>query len=383
MNIPLTKVLITDRHVEDVKKVLKSGWVTYGKGTEDFEKAVAEYTGAKYAVAVSSGTAALHLAFIVSRIQAGDEVLCPSFSFIASANAIRYCGAMPIFVDIKEETWNINESLIAQNITSRTKAILAVHQFGTPCNMEKINEIAEKYNIIVIEDAACALGSEYKGEKIGNGRNLGCLSFHPRKIITTGEGGMLVTNDEGLFKLAKALSLHGTLLNKKSGVYSIGPSFTHVGYNYKLTDMASALGLAQLKDLDKIVEERNAIAKKYNAVLGNIPEINILSIEFRAKTNYQSYNIKIKNCSEEKRDEIIKILNEKGIGARASIHPIHVQEAYKDINSKNVLSVTEETSRSSLLLPLYQEMTDEEIAYVAENTIQAVKAVMRKTTCSL
>ncbi len=383
MNIPLTKILIADGHAEEVKKVLKSGWVTYGKVTEDFEKAVAEYTGAKYAVAVSSGTAALHLAFIVSGIQAGDEVLCPSFSFIASANAIRYCGAMPIFVDIKQETWNINENLIAQNITSRTKAILAVHQFGTPCNMEKINEIAEKYNLIVIEDAACALGSEYKGEKIGNGKNLGCLSFHPRKIITTGEGGMLVTNDEGLFKLAKALSLHGTLLNKKSGVYSIGPSFTHVGYNYKLTDMAAALGLAQLKELDKIVEERNTIAKKYNASFGNIPEINILSIESGAKTNYQSYNIEIKSCSEEKRDEIIRVLNEKGIGARASISPIHVQEAYKDIHSKNVLSVTEESSRSSLLLPLYQEMTDGEIEYVAENTIKAVKAVMGKTTCSL
>ena len=240
-----------------VLEVLRSGWVSQGPRVAEFERQFARYVGAPYAVAVSSCTAALHLALLVSGVRPGDEVLCPSLSFIATANAIVHTGALPVFVDIDQTTYNIDPNCIENAITPRTRAILAVHQIGLPAPLAEISEIAARHGLLVIEDAACAIGAEYKGCRVGLPHtSMACFSFHPRKILTTGEGGMITTADEELANRLRRLRQHAMTVSdlaRHSSEKVLTESYEEVGYNYRMTDLQAAVGMVQLRRLDEMI----------------------------------------------------------------------------------------------------------------------------------
>ncbi len=245
--IPVTRLAIGDREAELLLQTLRSGWLIEGEQTRAFEAAVAAWTGARHAIATSSGTTALHLALLLAGIGPGDEVIVPSLSFIASANVVRHVGARPVFVDVRPDTLNLDERLIEASLSPRTRAILPVHQIGVPAEMDAIEAIAARHGLAVIEDAACALGSRYRGREIGSWSRLACLSFHPRKVITTGEGGMLLTADDALAERARRLVNHGeagSALERHVAGASVGYNYVDVGYNYRLTNLQGALGAA-------------------------------------------------------------------------------------------------------------------------------------------
>jgi len=267
--IPLTRPYFDSEELEEIQKVLDSGWVTQGPKVKEFEDKIADYLGVKYAIAVTNCTSALHLALLCIGIKGGDEVLVADYTFPATGHAVLYCRAKPVFVDTDLKTYNINPELIEEKITERTKAIIPVHTFGQPAKMDKIMEIAEDYNLKVIEDAACALGAKYKNRYAGTIGDIGCFSFHARKGITTGEGGMVVTNNKNLAEKIRMLSVFGMTSawdREKSAEFMI-PEFTELGYNYKMSDITAAVGVAQLRKLDRIIERKRELAKYWDEKL--------------------------------------------------------------------------------------------------------------------
>jgi len=258
-----------------VVEVLRSGWVSQGPRVAEFERHFAEYVGAREAIAVSSCTTALHLALIVSGVRPGDEVLCPSLSFVATANAIVYAGAKPVFVDIDPFTFNIDPNRVESSITPRTKAILVVHQIGLPCALREISEIASRHGLIVVEDAACAIGSEYEDKRIGSPySSMACFSFHPRKILTTGEGGMITTADSGVAARMRKLRQHAmnvSDLARHGATQVVFESYDEVGYNYRMTDLQAGIGLVQLERLPEMLARRRMLALRYSERLSAIP----------------------------------------------------------------------------------------------------------------
>lgn len=329
-----------------------------GKIVKDFENKFAAYTGAKYAVCVSSGTAALHLAMLAAGIGKGDEVICPSLSFAATANAICLSGAKPVFADVNENNLNISVSDAAKKITNKTKAILIVHQIGYPADISSFKKLCAQNKLILIEDAACAIGSEYRGGKIGSHSRLVCFSFHPRKVITTGEGGMITTSDKKYFERLTALRQHGKHYEIKGSEES---KFLEPGFNYRLTDIAASLGINQLNNLEKTLERRIEIAEIYNSAFSGSRYFDFPHQEKNTKINYQSYCLILKGGLEHKRDGLLGYLNSNGVGAGAGITAIHRMPAYK---SKLRLKNTERISDHSILLPLYPAMKKEEINYI-------------------
>ena len=265
--IPIARPSFGPAEEKAVLEVLRSGWVSQGPRVAEFERKFAEYVGAAHAVAVSSCTTALHLAFLAAGIKPGDEVLCPSLSFIATANAIVHAGAAPIFVDIDRSTYNMDPSCIERSITPRTRAILVVHQIGLPSPLSEICNIAASHGLMVIEDAACAIGSAYKGRSIGSPHgSMACFSFHPRKILTTGEGGMITTADEKIAARLRKLRQHAmnvSDLTRHSSSQVVTESYDEVGYNYRMTDIQAAIGLVQLERLDDMLARRRQLASRY------------------------------------------------------------------------------------------------------------------------
>lgn len=274
-SIPVARPSLGREEENAVVEVLRSGWVSQGPRVAEFESKFAEYVGAPHAVAVSSCTTALHLALVAADIKAGDEVLCPSLSFIATANAIVHVGAIPVFVDIDVSTYNIDPDCIESAITPRTRAILAVHQIGLPAPLKEIGEIASRHGLMVIEDAACAIGSEYQGKRVGLPySSMACFSFHPRKILTTGEGGMITTAREELATRLRKLRQHAMTVSdvaRHSSSRVMIESYDEVGYNYRMTDLQAAIGMVQLRRLEEMLPKRRRLAERYSSRLSSVP----------------------------------------------------------------------------------------------------------------
>ncbi len=342
--IPIAKPVIGEEEKQAVLKVLDSGMIAQGNKVREFEEEFAKYIGVKHAVATSSGTTALHTALLSHGIKKGDEVITTPFTFIATANSILFTGAKPVFVDIEEDTFNIDPSLIQKKITSKTKAILPVHLYGNPCDMKAIMEIANDNNLIVIEDACQAHGASVNNKKAGSFAT-GCFSFYPTKNITSGEGGMITTDDSKIDETARMIREHGS---KEKYYHKI------IGYNYRMTDIQAAIGIEQLKKLGMFNEKRIENALCLNKSLKNV-KTPVIKKGYRHV--FHQYTIRVKN-----RDKIIQILKEHGIGA--SIYyplPIHKQEPYRELGYNDKLPVAEKLCEEALSLPVHPSVTKEEL----------------------
>ena len=365
--IPIAKPYLTTDEAQSAYDTILTGWVTQGPRVEEFEKRFCEYTGAKYAAAVSNCTTALHLAMIVSGIGEGDEVITPSMSYVASANCIRYAGATPVFGEVDRDTYNLNADHAESLITDKTKAIILVHQLGMPADIDAFRKLSDKYNIKIIEDAACAIGSSYKGKKIGSHSGIVCFSFHPRKVITTGEGGMIATDDESIYNKVKLLRQHGMSVNDRTRHESgklIFEDHIVLGYNYRMTDIQASIGLRQLEKLDHIIEERRKIALKYIEELSSI-ECLVLPIEKEGYfSNYQSFSIYLKDSAPLSRNELMQKLLDACISSRRGVLTAHRETSYRDEYKNLRLPVSEDACDRSFMIPLYVPMDSKDIDHI-------------------
>ena len=367
--IAIAKPYLTAEEAQYAYDTILSGWVTQGPKVQEFEEKFAKYTGSKYAVALSNCTTALHLAMIIAGIKEGDEVICPSMSYVATANSIKYVNAVPVFAEVNDQ-YNLDVNEVEKLITSKTKALLLVHQIGMPADIDAFKNLCEKYNLKLIEDAACAAGSSYKGNKIGSHSDLVCFSFHPRKVITTGDGGMITTNNEAYYKRAKLLRQHAMSVNDRERHASakiIFEDHLEVGYNYRMTDIQAAVGIKQLEKLDFIIAERRKIAEKYNEAFKNIECITIPYEKEGYFTNYQSYSIFIKPNAPVSRNQFMELMLEKGISTRRGIMTSHRESAYKSDYKDLKMPLSEMYCDNSVILPLYYPMADSDIETVIEN----------------
>jgi dTDP-4-amino-4,6-dideoxygalactose transaminase len=353
-----------------VIEVLRSGWVSQGPRVAEFERRFAEYVGAHEAVAVSSCTTALHLALLAAGVRPGDEVLCPSLSFIATANTIVYAGARPVFVDIDPLTFNIDPARVESAITPRTKAILVVHQIGLPCALREICEIASRRNVVVVEDAACAIGSEYEGKRIGSPySSMACFSFHPRKILTTGEGGMITTADCDQAARMRRLRQHAMNVSdvaRHSATNVTFESYDEVGYNYRMTDLQAAIGLVQLQRLPQMLGRRRLLALRYSERLSAISWLVVPREPKNCRHNFQSYMVRLQSDAPVARDQLMQELLNRGVASRRGIMAIHRECPYRDGDWDARLPVTNLVTDTTLVLPLFYEMTEEEQDHVIE-----------------
>jgi dTDP-4-amino-4,6-dideoxygalactose transaminase len=372
--IPIAKPFLGQEEEAAVLETLRSGWLSQGPRVAEFEKEFAAFVGAKHAIALSSCTTALHLAFVAANIGPGDEVLCPSLSFIATANAIRYVGATPIFVDIDPLTFNIDPNRIEAAITPRTQAILAVHQIGLPAAMNEIKEIASRHNLLVIEDAACAIGSEYSGKRIGAPHSwMACFSFHPRKILTTGEGGMITTNDEKLASRLRPLRQHGMTVSdvaRHSAKNVVIESYDEVGYNFRMTDLQAAIGLVQLGRVEGFIERRRAFAARYTEGLGRLGWLVPPSEPTGLQHNFQSYMVRLRRDAPVSRDALMQHLLDRGISTRRGVMAAHREAPYRDSRWDRELPETNAATDECIILPLFHQMTEDEQAFVLDSIVE-------------
>lgn len=368
--IPVARPYLGAEEEQAVIEVLRSGWVTQGPRVAEFEQKFAAYISCEHAIAVSSCTTALHLALLASGIGSGDEVICPSLSFIATANAIAHTGATPIFGDIDLETYNLDPDHVEEVITSRTKAILVVHQIGLPAEMNALLALAAKHGLLLIEDAACSIGSEYDGQLIGKPLGtMACFSFHPRKVLTTGEGGMITTSDVRLAERLRRLRQHAMSLSdvvRHSAKQITAETYDEVGFNFRMTDLQAAVGIAQLGRLRKFLERRRYLAARYNANLERLPWLQTPIVPTNCRHNYQSYMVRLTNGSGLHRDAIMQELLEKGISTRRAIMAIHRERPYRSERWENSLPQTNLVTDTGLILPLFHQMTDSEQNYIIE-----------------
>jgi dTDP-4-amino-4,6-dideoxygalactose transaminase len=370
MKIPLAKPYLDESDAKNAYQTILSGWVTQGPRVAEFEDKFASYVGSTYAVAVSNCTTGLHLAMIVAGVGEADEVICPSMSYIATANVIRYTGAKVVFAEVNPHTYNIDINHVRQLVTSRTKAILIVHQIGMPADIDTFKQLCEEKNLVLIEDAACAAGSAYKGEKIGSHSDLVCFSFHPRKVITTGDGGMITTSNEQYYNRLKLLRQHGMSVNDRTRHLSdklIFEDHIELGYNYRLTDIQAAVGIKQLEKLDWIVEERRKIAFAYHQAFKNIDCIRLPYEGDSDFSNYQSYSIYLKENCPISRNDLMQKLLDAGISTRRGIMTSHRETAYKEYSKGLKLPLSEDAADRSIVIPLYVPMSGQEVSYVIEN----------------
>lgn len=374
--IPIAKPYLTEDEAQSAYDTILTGWVTQGPRVEEFEKKFCEYTGAAYAVAVSNCTTALHLAMIAAGIGKDDEVICPSMSYVATANCIKYVGAKPVFAEVEKETYNISIKHAVSLITDKTKAILIVHQIGMPADIDAFRSMCDKHKIKLIEDAACAIGSSYKGKKIGSHSELVCFSFHPRKVITTGEGGMIATSNPEYYKRMKLLRQHAMSVNDRVRHQSdkiLFEDHMELGYNYRMTDFQAAIGLKQLEKLDWIVSERRKIALRYIEELRNIDCIILPEEKEGYFSNYQSFSIYLKDSCKISRNDLMQKLLDAGIASRRGIMTSHRETAYKSDYTNIVLPESEDASDRSIMIPIYIPMENKDIALVISNLKKHLK----------
>mgnify|MGYP004463522653 FL=1 len=365
--IPYGRQTIEDDDINAVVEVLKSDYLTTGPKIAEFEKSVADYVGAKYAVAISNGTSALHAACFAAGIGPGDEVITTPITFAASSNCVLYCGGTPVFADIDPKTYNIDPDDIRKKITDKTKAIIAVHLAGQPCDMDEIHKIAKENNLIVIEDGAHALGSVYKGKKVGSLSDMTTFSFHPVKPITTGEGGMIVTDNEEFYKKMVLFRSHGITRDKTMMTRNDGPWFYQqfdLGFNYRITDIQCALGCSQMKKLDRFLVKRKEIVLRYNEAFADCENIVTPYQLPGTESGWHLYIVQVKNCD---RKQIFEALRDRGIGVNVHyipvyMHPYYQEHGYKDVHCKNA----EEVYSHIISLPLYPGLTEEQQSYVID-----------------
>lgn len=365
--IPYGRQTIEEDDIQAVVDVLRSDYLTTGPKIAEFEKMVADYVGAKYAVAISNGTSALHAACFAAGIQPGDEVITTPLTFAASSNCVLYCGGTPVFADVDPKTYNIDPEDIRRKITDKTKAIIAVHLAGQPCDMDEINKIAKEHDLIVIEDGAHALGSVYKGKKVGTLSDMTTFSFHPVKPITTGEGGMIVTDNEEFYQKMMLFRSHGITRDENLMTRNDGPWFYQqldLGYNYRITDIQCALGCSQMKKLDRFLALRKEIVARYNEAFADCENIVTPYQLPETESGWHLYIVQVKNCD---RRKVFEALREHGIAVNVHyipvyLHPYYQEHGYKDVHCRNA----EEVYSHIISLPLYPTLTEEQQQYVIE-----------------
>ncbi len=358
--IPYGRQSVDDNDIKAVVKVLRSDWLTQGPAVRQFEESLAKYCGAKYAVAVSNGTAALHLAYLAAGLSAGDEVITTPNTFVATTNMLLTIGAKPVFCDIRLDNYNLDETKIEELITPRTKAVVPVHFGGHPCDMTKILSIAKKHNLLVVEDACHALGASYKKKKVGGIGDMTIFSFHPVKSITTGEGGAILTNNPDFYKKLAHLRTHG--ITKDSNGFNV---MTALGYNYRITDIQTALGISQLKKLDKFVKTRQRVHDIYRKELADVKEISIPSMSNGIISSNHLFVIRTKDPA--KRNPLAEFLKQNGVGVNFHYptvysHPYYRENGYHGLTLKNA----DIYHNSCITLPLYATLKTNQIKYVCD-----------------
>jgi len=370
LTVPITKPALGEDEARAPFESIRSGWVTQGPKVAEFEKAVASYVGAKHGVATTSCTTGLHLALAAAGIGAGDEVIVPSFTFIASANAVLYTGATVVFCEIDPRTFNIDPTDVEKRITKRTKAIMPIDQIGLACDIDAINQIARAHGLDVIEDAAPAIGEEYKGRKVGANAHQTVFSFHPRKVITTGEGGMITTDDDTLADRARRLRAHGMSvsdLERHKAERVIIEEYNELGFNYRMTDIQASIGLVQLAKLDELLRIRREKARRYSDELREIKGLDVPYVPPYAAHTYQSYCLRLtKECRVDREDLMTNLLR-RGIATRRGVMASHLEKTYTSRGVRQSLPITEEATRTTMLIPLFAQMTDEEQSWVIES----------------
>lgn len=390
--IPLARVNFGPEEEAAVARVLRSGWVTQGPEVATFEQEFAAFCGARHAVAVSNCTTALHLSLLANDVGPGDEVITVSHSFIATANAIVHAGAVPVFVDIRLDDFNMDPQLVARAITPRTKAILAVHQVGMPCRLEPIAAIAREHGLRLIEDAACAAGSELfaDGAWTRIGKPIGraaCFSFHPRKLLSTGDGGMITTDDDAMAARLRLLRQHAMSVNDQKRHQSnavVFEEYTEIGFNYRLTDIQAAIGRCQLQRLPVMIARRRDLAEKYQRALSVIPGLELPKDRNDTRTNWQSYCVLLPAGADQRR--VMQIMLDAGIATRRGIMNAHREPAYASgPHAKGIrfpLPQSEVAQDRGLVLPMFDTMTEAQVDRVAATLSAALQTPERKSaTC--
>jgi dTDP-4-amino-4,6-dideoxygalactose transaminase len=379
MTIPIAKPWLGAEEEAAVAAALKSGWITQGPRVAEFEQKLAETVGAAHGVAVTSCTTALHLIFVALGIGPGDEVVCPSFSFIASCNAIVHAGGTPVFVDIDERTFNLDPTAVERAIGPRTRAILAVHQIGMPAAMDELSAIARSHNLHLVEDAACAMGSTYQDRRIGKSFGIAtAFSFHPRKILTTGEGGMITTESAELAARLRRLRHHGMSLTDldrhRSKDHYVREVYGEVGFNFRMTDLQAAVGLVQLGRLDTMLARRRQQAARYNELLAPLGRERVEApfVPPDRVSNFQSYMIRFPQAGRAERDAMIDQLLALGITTRPGIMASHLEPPYA--GREFSLPVTEHITDQTLMLPIFHDLSEAEQQRVVDGVGQVLAA---------
>jgi perosamine synthetase len=364
--------LLGEEEAAAAAEVVRSGWVAQGPRVAEFEAAFAASVGAAHGVAVSSCTTGLHLMLHVLGLEPGDEVVVPSFSFIATANVVRYTGATPVFADVDPVTGNLSPDTVAAVLTDRTRAVLAVHQGGVPADVAALRELCG--GIPVLEDAACAAGSTYRGGPTGAGAPTAAWSFHPRKLLTTGEGGMVTTDDPELAARLRRLREHGMSVSaaeRHAGGGVVLESYEETAFNYRMTDLQAAIGLVQLRRLPGMVERRRALAARYAELLAALPGLRPVTDPAWGTTNFQSYWVELPDDFPGERNDVLRALAAAGISARRGIMAAHLEPAYAG-HPHGPLPVTEHLTNRTFILPLHHELTADDQDLVVETLDKAL-----------
>jgi dTDP-4-amino-4,6-dideoxygalactose transaminase len=379
--IPIAKPYFDEKEIKAAAEVLSSGWIVQGPKVMEFERLIEDFQGCRHAIATTSATASLHLALIALKIREDDEVIVPAFTHPSTANVVRHVGAVPVFVDVKLPDFNIDPSKIENKITKKTKAIIPVHLFGLPADMDPIMEVAKHLKLKVVEDAACALGTVYKGRKVGIIGDSGAFSFHPRKSITTGEGGMVTTNDKETADRVRMLRSHGESLSDEFRHKSdevVYPDFELLGFNYRMTDIQAAIGVEQMKKLPYMLEERRRIAHRYNDLLSDLEKEEYLLLPPQREGfihSYQSYVILLKDKVNIERDKLSNELQKRGIATRKGTYHVPGIKCYRENSriEKGDLNNSKKADDRSLALPLFVGIDKKDIEYVVDNLQSIIK----------